>query len=472
MNYKPTEVYLAAQIPTNVIDIGSRRELFVDDYLIDKLNGVGLRLQEPRPAGVAVEYDGPMDGRFCFYTTVLKDGDTYRMYYRGHPWGPEWTESVTCYAESRDGIHWVKSELDIVEVDGSKRNNVILPAGRQFCPFIDNRPGIPPSERYKANMEGKDGLMGYVSGDGIHWNLVREEPLVSRSLPNHFDSQNVMFWSKAENCYCLYARHYNEKRAVARSTSKDFFNWTPPAMMTYSDTGTAVPSQHLYTNQTHPYFRASHIYIALPGRFQAGRRALTETQAKEVDVHSGGGGVNDIADGVLLTTRAGSKRYEFTFRESFIRPGIGNSNWTSRNNYPALGVVPTGPHEMSLYVQRDYGQKTAYLERMTLRTDGFASVNAPYVGGQIITKPLRFSGRELEINSSTSAAGGIRVEIQDTDGKPIPGFTIDDCHQIIGDEIERVVNWQAGSNVNSLAGRPVRLRFVMRDADLYAIRFR
>lgn len=462
----------AAESEDTVLDIGSQRELFVDRLLIGKLEGTTLQLQQPQPGGVAVKYDGPTDGRFCYYTTVLKDGHVYRMYYRGHPWGPEWTKSVTCYAQSEDGVHWIKPELGIVEINGSKRNNVILPMGHQFCPFIDGRPGVPATQRYKANAGAKDGLVGYVSPDGIHWTLVREEAIVPRSLPNHFDSQNVMFWSEVENCYCLYARHLKERRTTARATSDDFINWSPPTMMTYSDTGTEIPSQHLYTNQTHPYFRAPHIYISLPGRFQAGKRALTDAQAQEVDAHPAGGGVNDIADGVLLTTRAGSTRYEFTFRESFVRPGIGHSNWTSRNNYPALGVVPTSPTEMSLYVQRDYAQVSAYLERMTLRLDGFASVNAPYEGGEMVTKPLRFSGKELTINYSTSAAGAIRVEIQGLDGKPLPGFGLDECPEIIGDEIERVVAWKDTSDVGELAGTPVRLRFVMNDADLFAIRFR
>ena len=457
---------------TDPLDIGSRRELFIDEYLIDQLEGARLQLQKPQSGGVALRYDSPTEGRFCFYTTVIQDGDLFRMYYRGHPWGPEWLKSVTCYAESEDGAHWTRPELGIVEVEGSKENNVILPAGRQFCPFIDGRPGVPAAERYKANMEGADGLVGYVSADGIHWKLVREEALVPRSLPNHFDSQNVMFWSEAEECYCLYARHMKQRRSVARCTSRDFRNWSPPVMMAYSDTGAEIPSQHLYTNQTHPYFRAPHIYVALPGRFQAGRRVLTDAQAAEIDAHAEGGGVDDISDGVLMTSRSGTTHYDFTFRESFVRPGIGIRNWTSRNNYPALGVVQTGPNEMSMYVQRDYGQETAYLERLTLRLDGFASVSAPYDGGEMVTRLLQFLGRELEINYSTSAAGGLRIEVQDAEGKPIPGFTLDDCPEIIGDEIERVVSWRGGSDLSDLAGRAVRLRFVMKDADLFAIRFR
>ena len=186
----------------------------------------------------------------------------------------------------------------------------------------------------------------------------------------------------------------------------------------------------------------------------------------------GTAGTGDHSDGVLLTTRAGSTVYDFTFRESFVRPGIGVNNWTTRTNYPACGIVPTGDGEMSFYVQRNYGQKgTAYLERMTLRLDGFASLNAPYQGGEMVTKPLRFKGNRLEINYATSAAGGIRIEMQDPKGQPIPGFTLEDCPEIIGDQIERTVTWKGGSDLSSLSGKAVRMRVVLKDADLYSIRF-
>lgn len=456
------------------LDIGSRRELFVDYHLIGQLRGTRLKLHVPRPGGVAISYEKPWEDWYSFYTTILKDGDTYRMYYRCGMGG----ESYTCYAESRDGIRWTRPSLGLVEFQGSRENNLILDTGRQFCPFIDGRPGVPAAERLKANMEAKGGLLGYVSADGIHWKLARDEAIVPRKLRNHFDSQNVMFWSEAEGRYVLYCRHaVGGRRAVARSTSRDFLNWTDPVLMTYSDTGATVPSQHLYTNQTHPYFRAPHIYVALPGRFQAGRRVLNEAQTAALGTDPGfprdpDWRVRDIADGVLLTSRAGTTIYDFTFRESLVRPGIGLTNWTSRTNYPALGVVPTGPAEMSFYVQRDYAQKTARLERMVLRTDGFSSVRAPYEGGEIVTRTLRFSGSELVINYATSAAGSLRVEIQNSGGNPIAGFAASDAVQIIGDQIERVVTWKGGSDLSRIAGKPVRLRFVMKDADLYSLQFR
>jgi hypothetical protein len=173
---------------------------------------------------------------------------------------------------------------------------------------------------------------------------------------------------------------------------------------------------------------------------------------------------------VLMTSRGGAK-YDRTFLESFIRPGPGAANWVSRTNYPARGIVPTGPGDMSCYVQREYAQPGHHLQRCVLRTDGFASVHAGYNGGEMTTHPLTFSGKRLALNYSTSAAGSLRAEIQDADGTPIAGYALADSIEMIGDELDGLVSFKSGRDVSKLAGRPVRIRFVLKDADLYAMRF-
>ena len=94
----------------NYVNIGSRRELFVDRHVIDEMNSVRFKLHEPRPGGVAVRYDKPWEGPQAFYTTVIKDEQIYRMYYRGA--GPR---TYTCYAESDDGVNWIKPELGLID---------------------------------------------------------------------------------------------------------------------------------------------------------------------------------------------------------------------------------------------------------------------------------------------------------------------------------------------------------------------
>jgi len=241
--------------------------------------------------------------------------------------------------------------------------------------------------------------------------------------------------------------------------------------MRYGEGGTK-PAEELYINQTLPYYRAPHIYVAMAARFMANRRALSTAQFAQLAADKAAPWLaNDCSDAVLLTSRGGD-RYDRTFKEAFIQPGPGAANWVSRSNYPYRGVVPTGPAEMSVFAQRHNGQASVHVARYVLRIAGFASVHAPFGGGEMITKALSFQGKELEINFATSAAGSIRVELQEAAGSSIPGYTLADCPQIFGDQVERVVAWKGGSDVGRLAGRPIRLRFVMKDADLYSLRFR
>jgi hypothetical protein len=157
--------------------------------------------------------------------------------------------------------------------------------------------------------------------------------------------------------------------------------------------------------------------------------------------------------------------------EALIRPGHGWRNWTDRGNMVAWGILPTAKDKTSLYITRHFRHQSNHLQRATLRSDGFASVHAPYQGGEMLTVPLTFAGNRLCLNYASSAAGAIRVEIQDYKGEPLPGFTLAEAVPSIGDEIEGVVRWKSGNCVGELAGRPIRLRFLLQDCDLYSMRF-
>ena len=459
------------------IAIGRRRELFVDRELVAETRGVQFQLATPVDAGPAIHFDRPWEGAFSAYTTVLHDGGIYRMYYRGVPVsGQDGNEGeVTCCAESQDGIAWRRPSLDFHAVRGVRPNNVILassaPFSHNFSPLLDQRPGVPAAQRYKA-LAGvhRSGLRAFVSEDGLRWKALREEPVFPPPKEFALDSQNIAFWSEAERQYVLYLRTWKRIgrenfRWVSRSTGGDFVNWSPPQEMSYGD----APPEHLYTNQTSAYFRASHLYVGICARFLPGRQVLTDQQAAALHVDPKY--FKDCSDAVLITSRGGT-RYTREFMEAFLRPGVGFENWVSRSNYPALNLVQTGPSTMSFYVNRNYGQPSAYLRRYELRLDGLASACAGYGGGELITRPFVFEGSRLELNYSTSAPGSVRVELQDVSGKPIPGFALSDARELIGDEIERVYAWTGGDNVGSLQGQAIRIRFLLKDADLYAFRFK
>jgi hypothetical protein len=464
------------------LEIGSRRELFVDRHLIDRFDRVNLKLHEPRDEGVVLHYDQPWEGPFCGYNTVIHDGDTFRLYYRGKAAGPDGAGEVTCYAESKDGHHWTKPTLGLHEAAGSKENNILVTergVTHNFSPFLDARPGVPKAERFKAlgglldNKNPAGGLRALASEDGVHWRPFFDRPVITRGA---FDSQNVAFWSTTEQCYVCYVRIFSSGittatqwkisglRTVARVTSTDLIHWSDPEPAHFE------PAQevHLYTTQTHPYFRAPHLYIATAARFMPGRQALSDAEAKSINVSPNY--YKDVSDAVFLTSRDG-RTFRQTFRQAFIRPSLRLNEWVSRTGYPALNVVRTGPAEMSIYANQDYAQPTSHLRRYSMRLDGFASVNAPYEGGEFVTKPLVFDGKQLMLNFATSAAGSIRVEIQDTGGAPLPGYGDADCIELLGNRIEWPVRWKSGADLSSLAGKAVRLHFVMKDADLFALQF-
>jgi hypothetical protein len=147
----------------------------------------------------------------------------------------------------------------------------------------------------------------------------------------------------------------------------------------------------------------------------------------------------------------------------------------NRSNYMTWGLVtlPGNTTEYSVYAtEAYYAGPESRVRRFTFRVDGFVSVHAPSGGGNVVTKPLRFRGKELVINMKTAEAGSVRVELQSTAGAPVEGFRLDDCPAIRGDAIEHTVSWKKGPDVRTLAGTPIRAAFEVNNADLYSFRFR
>jgi hypothetical protein len=235
--------------------------------------------------------------------------------------------------------------------------------------------------------------------------------------------------------------------------------------MEYGET----PREHIYTNGTHPYYRAPHIYLSFVKRFFPEKAALPPEEAEKLVANPNYRVAS--SDAVLMSSRGGN-RYDRTFMEACIPPGPGLRDWVSRDNTPAIYIVPANERELYLYRISHYAQPTSHVTRYSLRVDGFVSVEFPYEGGELVTRPFTFAGCVLEMNFASSAAGGVRVEVQDGGGSPIPGYEMEQCPEMIGDDIGRIVVWEKGSDVSELAGSTVRLRFVMRDADLYSFRFR
>tara|TARA_Y100000588_G_scaffold87679_3_gene93491 strand:- start:12159 stop:13667 length:1509 start_codon:yes stop_codon:yes gene_type:complete len=468
------------------IDIGSRRELFVDDHLIERISGTGvLRLHHPIPREVSIVHDAPWEGTASGSHTVFQDGDRYRMYYRGwNFWFAKgmlhFSKPVTCYAESKDGIHWKKPDLGLVEFEGSKKNNIIRNGigGLNFAPFIDHNPACPPEARYKAvgGVLAEGGMHVFKSKDGIRWSPIQQNAVLTKGP---FDSVNLAFWDSMAGKYRAYRRWITGgRRAIRTISSHDLIHWQQAADLTFADS----PKEELYENRVFPYPRAPHILLGLPTRYiergwSPSMKALPdpEDRAERAALSERFG--TALTETLLMASRDGVhfKRWN----EAFLRPGAQRpGTWQYGNQHVAWQIVetrsalPGAAPELSIYGPERYWKgKGGVLRRYTLRMDGFVSASAGWKGGQLLTKPLVFDGTALEINFSTSAAGSLRIEIQDQQGTPIDGFRLSDCPVMFGDTIDRRVTWTGGAALSALAGKAVRLCFELKDADLYSFRF-
>ncbi len=448
-----------AQEKAAALDLGTRLELFVDELLIAKLTGdAKSHLHQPEPKDVALITDEPWEGNTCAYYTLFQDGPRYRMYYRGSHWDETAKRAthpeVTCYAESKDGIRWDKPTLGLFEFGGSKKNNIVWMGNGTHCfaPFKDENPACAPAARYKAISSGypggKKGLYAYHSADGLRWQLQREEPVITEGA---FDSQNLAFWDEHAQMYREYHRTFvNGVRAIMTGTSADFLKWTPPQLLTYQ---LGVPDEHLYTNTVRPYPRAPHLLIGFPARFlpKSGQRV----------------------EPVLMASRDGRRFHRWA--TPVIPETAPKDRGGNRSNYMTWGLVtlPDRPNHLSVYAtEAYYTGPSSRVRRFEYRVDGFVSIRAGAAGGELITPPIKLGplAERLEINYATREEGHLRVALETPEGQPLPGRALDNCPPLRGDRVRHTVSWKQDGDISTLKGRIVRLRFEMKNADLYSLR--
>jgi hypothetical protein len=479
---------------TEAIDIGSRREVFWDEFLIDATATTAqLKLHPPQSREVVLTHDAPWEGDGCDFHNIVRDDDLYRLYYLGWEMlNPEVTghstgNIVVAYAESRDGLTWHKPSLGLREWEGATANNIILDRSDirfdNFYVFKDPNPACPDAERYKGvALEGGTGvLICFTSADGIRFE--KGWPITDRGK---FDTLNIAFWDRHSERYFCYVRDFHRAdgsdfaaderhsggvRDVRWLTSTDFKNWSAPVRLDFGD----APDLPLYTNVTQPYYRADHVFVGFPSRYIE-RQSWTpnydalpgaEHRQKLVDIRPRYG--LTVTDCLFMCSRDGLhwRRWD----EAFMRPGPErDANWVYGDCYPAVGLIETPSHlpaaapELSMYAfDNHWSMRPAELRRYVLRVDGFVSYSAPYAGARVVSRPFIFAGDQLSINFATSAAGSVRITLASAAGERRS------C-ELFGDSIDRVVPFAEG-DLAPLAGQPTTLTIEMCDADVYSFRF-
>lgn len=484
-----------------MITIGTRRECFFDDFLIDRdKTSAGRLLHKPQIRELTMTFDSPWEGDGCDFFHFFYDEGIYRMYYLG--WSYAKLRSgegaiKVCYAESKDGVTYSRPALGICEFEGSKENNIILDEKTlrfdNFYVFKDENPDCPENRKYKAVALdlSQNALIAFYSADAIHF---EKGEVITRK--GAFDTLNVAFWDQAAGIYRCYIRGFHvpgdleyedpedesplslegpernkRVRDIRYLESKDFVTWTRPVHLDFGE----KPDIPLYTNVISRYPRAPHILVGFPTRYVERQEwtgsfeVLCGAQARKERMQSGKRMGLAITDCIFMTSRDGVRftRYD----EAFIRPGAEHeTNWVYGSGYPTVGFVetpshvrPDCDHELSMFCFENHlSGKPTQLRRYTLRLDGFCSMHAGEAEEVLVTRPFVFEGKRLFANLSTSAWGYLYFELSCGER------TVRSC-EMFGDSTQKLICFE--EDIAAFAGRETVLTVHMRDADLYSIQF-
>ena len=507
---------------TDAIALGNERQLFVDDYCIESLCGARKRFHQAvkHPANPVLTSREPWEASYVqVYGNVLYDPDMgmYRMWYsaRYEPDGPgRHHYNTVCHATSPDGIHWERTGLNREKHKGLVLSNAVLQGRNVIGPTVFHTPDDPdPGRRYRMFIYTDAVILGHperkaafsqhfsvlFSPDGFEWTPYENNPVVQGG-----DCASCMYDPVTKE-YIAFPRIHrdddgHDRRCVAASVSKDFTLWLTPNIILSAD---AVDDARVESRLSRfrdllvfddPAFYSADMQGMTGFRCEGLRMGLIwfYDRSSRRPMEFGG---ND--DGILNIQLAYS-RHENPYRGwkragdryDFIPCGPEGSYdaatmWTGNTvleKDDELWIYYTGrgwSHGYWPELEPVHGaaMPNAFLSRQpclpasinlaTLRLDGFASIEALYPPGSVTTKLLTFEGEHLVINADAEK-GHILVEVTDHEGRPIPGYTKDECIPFCGDEIRGEVGWKGGNSLAPLKSKPAHIVFHLKTARLYS----
>lgn len=493
--------------------VGWGKQLLADPRVVESMRGVHMVMNPPYQTGEEIVtrdtwWEQKPGGMIGGYSTIMRDNATFRLWYQfDHRYEP-WTNASgagqsVLYAESEDGVRFNKPALGLHEFYGGTENNVVIPGYVQGGHvWID--PNAPAEQRYRSQGNGQGHIPFYGSPDGIHWQETHRVVLESAITGSRkVDGRTNIHWDVELGRYVMFTRLfypaaketpkgsgiYRGHRAVRRLESDDLVHWDNERLvLTHDDIDLDAHSVDLPDQPPVDYNYAT--VFRYPDEHGLWFMLVTcywhwyDRRPEGIVLNSGynlGPNANDIR---LLVSTDGEQFDWLGNRAPFLRLGP-EGRFDSRMLQEMAYPIPVGDELWLYYAGRnvEHGpppsnipdpaalEPKEAISRAIMRLDGFVSADVEYTGGELITSPLVFEGDRLLLNLDTSGGGEIKVELQDEKGGPVEGYTLKDARPLNGNAVDMPARWNGGSNVDALAGRPVRLRFVMNDCKLYAFQF-
>ncbi len=448
-------------------DLTGPRQLLVDDYLIEEKRGV-VRTWHPlkkHPANPVLGMEGSWgERRTTPYGTVLpgEEGRGFRIWY--DIWDGD---CHNFYATSRDGLHWIRPRLGLVEHRGSRDNNLFFHRTRlDHMPQIIHTPWEADAARrykmvnfdFRADVPGRAvrGYWGATSPDGVHWTETPRNPV----LPDPGDVGHFL-WDPNRQAYVGYTKLYApvrgyRRRSVAISSTTRFQHWPPAELILvpdeFDDRWVTRSGQHtdFYGLAAFPY---QSLYLGFLWVFRI------------VDGKNDGPIFCELVssrDGVTWDRQEGER----TPILANGPPGAWDSGQLQTFNHPQLAGETLRVYYGAFDATHGFQRGDGAIGLATLRKDGFVSLDADSEGGVVTTRLLL--GLEGELRLNANAGGGeIRVEVLDGEGRVLPGYGRAECRPMTEDSVDFAVRWKARDELPP-SSEPRRLRFLLTRASLFS----
>ena len=452
----------------DAIVVDDQKQLFIDTLFVNQASKVTLRMHAARKTGErTLEPNQPWENASLNWFSVLKHDGKFRMWYESYDvegW-PTTNDTSFCYAESMDGIRWVKPNLDLYNYHGSTSNNIIF---REIGPpgaysrvhgagvFLDLM--APVEARFKCVSQGMFSkssppyrVAGMTSPDGFRWTRL---PTMICDL--FADSQYSAFWDTKCDAYVLFGRVGGHGRAIGRAQSRDFTHFEPLQLVLDNEV-----VRDLYNPAAVKYSAAPNAYLMFPSIYDH------KTDTLEIHLAVSRDGIHwTFPDGATPFIALG-KAGQFDSGSLYMGQGLVTVRDELWHYYSGS---PLKHAEATLELLTNAANRRIY-SRAKIRLDGYVSAAAGDEEGSFMTPPLRFKGKALALNVAVRAGGSVRGGLLEESGRPVPGLNFEDCLPITGDHIRHQVVWNSRTNISSLAVRPVCLSFKMTKANLFAFQF-
>jgi hypothetical protein len=461
---------------TDALAAAPARYLFLDPAFVREAKGATLRTNPPLREDRVMVSDRPWEQlMISFYTTVRDDGGRLRMWYICRD---QQNRGNVAYAESNDGLNWKKPELGVVDYEGSKANNLVGLPSLEGAVYRD--PKGAGDEQYVYLSTGGGGLLRFTSPDGLRWKR-HDEPLV-RFQP---DTQTVAFWDEQPGRYRVYTRGKDPKGPHEHTLRRHVVLLETESLVgrlggdAKREPGLAMrdlpvmlkcderdpPDVDVYTNAIQPYPLDPQWYVGFPAFYRHYNGNSPHFNDGRTEVQ-------------FVGSRDGATWHRYG-REVYAGPGPPGP-LSGNMIFMGTGLVVRGDEiwQYGTRYRTTHGDKPGReqqtdgaIHRFVHRVDGFVSLDTGEVIGTARTAPVKITGRRLLLNLDTGALGGMQVGLLDPEGRPLPGFRVEDCRRLEVDSTSAAVTWADGANLSAILGRSVAFEFRSSRTKLYSARF-